>query len=121
MYTRWEKCSIIEHMGVHGNLLRKQVSAELRKRRLIFYTVTLLSIVYLVVNVIFGDMGLVRYFELRKTKVRLETQIREIEQDNEKLKKQLKSIKEDPFIKEKHAREDYGLAKPDELIFQYDR
>jgi len=108
-------------MGVYGNLLRKQVTSELKKRRLIFFTLTLLSILYLIINVLFGDMGLIRYVELRKTKASLETQVKEIEQDNKKLRSQLKSIKEDPFIKEKHAREDYGLAKPDELIFQYDR
>jgi len=106
---------------VHGNLLRKQVTSELKKRRLIFFTLTLLSILYLIINVLFGDMGLIRYVELRKTKASLEAQVKEIEQDNKKLRSQLKSIKEDPFIKEKHAREDYGLAKPDELIFQYDR
>ncbi|MCJ7483561.1 MAG: septum formation initiator family protein [Thermodesulfovibrionales bacterium] len=106
---------------MHGNLLRKQVTSELKKRRLIFFTLTLLSILYLIINVLFGDMGLIRYVELRKTKASLEAQVKEIEQDNKKLRSQLKSIKEDPFIKEKHAREDYGLAKPDELIFQYDR
>ena len=108
-------------MGVHSNLLRKQVSTELRKRRLIFFTLTLLTSLYIIFHIIFGDMGLIRYLELRKTKARLETQVREIEQDNGRLRAQLKSIKEDPFIKEKHAREDYGLARPDELIFQYDR
>lgn len=108
-------------MGVHSNRLRTQVYAELRKRRLIFFTVTLLGILYIIINVISGDMGLIRYFELRETKARLEAQVNQIEQDNAKLRAQLKSIKEDTFIKEKHAREDYGLAKPDELIFQYDR
>ncbi len=106
---------------MHGNLLRKQVSAELRKRRLIFFTVTFLGIVYIIMNGLFGDMGFLRYLELRKTKVILETEIKGIEHENEQMKAQLKSIKEDPYIKEKHAREDYGLAKPDELIFQYER
>lgn len=108
-------------MSIHSNPLRKQVSAEVRKRRLIFITLTTLAIMYILSQSIFGDMGLMRYFELRKTKARLEAQIKEIEQDNERLKAQLKAIKEDPYIREKHAREDYGLAKPDELIFQYDR
>lgn len=106
---------------MHGNLLRKQVTSEIKKRRLIFFTLTLLGILYLTITIIFSDMGLIRYFELRKTKASLEAQVKEMEQGNEKLRSQLKSIKEDPFIKEKHAREDYGLAKPDELIFQYDR
>jgi cell division protein FtsB len=108
-------------MSAYSNLLRKQVSAELRKRRLIFITLSILTILYILFHIIFGEMGLIRYVELRKTKARLEAQVREIEQDNERLRTQLKSIKEDPYIREKHAREDYGLAKPDELIFQYDR
>jgi cell division protein FtsB len=103
------------------NLLRKQVASELRKRRLIFFTVILLSFIYLAITLIFGDMGLLRYRELQKKKIRVEAQIKEIELENKQLKTQLKSIKEDPYFSEKHAREDYGLAKPDELIFQYDR
>ncbi len=108
-------------MAPYGNLLRKQVSSEIRKRHIIFYTVTLLSILYIAVTMLFGDMGIIRYLELRNTKIRLEAQIREMEEDNAKLRAQLKAMEEDPFIKEKHARENYGLARPDELIFQYER
>lgn len=108
-------------MVPHGNFLRKQVSAELRKRQIIFYTVTLLSILYVIIAILFSDMGIIRYLELHKTKTHLEAQIRNIEEDNAKLRAQLKEMQEDTFIKEKHARENYGLAKPDELIFQYDR
>jgi cell division protein FtsB len=103
------------------NLLRKQVISEVRKRRLIFLTIILLSFVYLFISLIFGDMGILRYRELNKTKTHLETQIKEISKENEELRSQINSLKEDPFYKEKHAREDFGLAKPDEYIFQYDR
>lgn len=108
-------------MGVHGHLLRRQVSAERKKRRIVFYTLILLSILYLIVHAVFGDKGLLRYYELRKTKMRLEKQITEMERENAHLRRELKAIKEDSFLREKHAREEYGLAKPDELIFQYDR
>ncbi len=108
-------------MGAYDSVLRKQVSSEIRKRRMIFYIVTLLAILYIFISIFFGEKGLLNYLKLRETKIALEAQIREIEQDNAKLKAQLESIQKDPFIKEKHAREDYGLAKPDELIFQYDR
>lgn len=103
------------------NLLRKQVASERRKKRLIFYTVVLLSFVYLFISLFFGDMGLLRYRELYKTKTHMEAQIKQIQRENVQLRAQIKSIKVDPYMKEKHAREDYGLAKPDELIFQYDR
>jgi cell division protein FtsB len=103
------------------NLLRKQVASETRKRRLIFLTISLLTFLYLLISLIFGDMGFLRYRELNRTKTRLEAQIKEMETGNEQLRSQIKSIKEDPYTKEKHAREDYGLAKPGEIIIQYDR
>ena len=103
------------------NRLRKQVASEKRKRRLIFITIFLLSFFYLLISLLFGDMGLIRYRQLYKTKTLLEAQIKEIETENEQLRAQIKSAKEDPFVKEKHAREDYGLAKPGEIIIQYDR
>jgi cell division protein FtsB len=108
-------------MGIPVNQLRRQVASEKRKRRLIFLTIVLLSFSYLLISMIFGDMGLLRYRELHKTKTQLEAQIKEIEVENEQLRSQVKSIKEDPYTKEKHAREDYGLAKPGEIIIQYDR
>ena len=108
-------------MEYTSNLLRKQVLSELRKRRLIFFTVILLSFLYLATSFLFGDMGFLRYKELAQKKVRLENQIHALSDNNEQLKSQIKSLKEDPFYTEKHAREDFGLAKPDEYIFLYDR
>jgi cell division protein FtsB len=103
------------------NRLRQQVASEIRKRKLIFYTIVFLSFLYLLINIIFGDMGLLKYRELRTKKTALDREIVEIEQENLRLKTQIKSLKEDPYHREKHAREDFGLAKPDEYIFQYDR
>jgi cell division protein FtsB len=108
-------------MGSPVNLLRKQVVSEIRRRRLIYFTIILLSFFYLIINLIFGDMGLLKYRELNKKKIRLETQVKEIKRENEQLASEVKLLKEDPFYTEKHAREDFGLAKPDEYIFQYDR
>jgi len=103
------------------NLLRKQVVSEVKKRRLIFLTIILLSFLYLAISFIFGDMGFLRYKALTKKKVHLENQIHAISKENKQLKSQIKLLKEDPFYTEKHGREDFGLAKPDEYIFLYDR
>jgi cell division protein FtsB len=108
-------------MDISGNQLRKQVASEVKKRRLIFLTIILLSFIYLLINLIFGDMGLLRYRELYSKKAHLESQIKEIEDDNQQLRSQITSIQQDPYFKEKHARENYGLAKPGEIIIQYDR
>ncbi len=103
------------------NLLRKQVVSEVKKKRLIFLTFVSLSFLYLSISLLFGDMGLFRYLELHRTKINLENQITEINKQNEQLRNQLKLLKEDPFYKEKLAREEYGLSKPNEYIFQYDK
>jgi len=102
------------------NLLRKQVMLENRRRRTIFLTVVFLSFICIAVSFIFGDMGLLKYSELNKKKVFLERQIKEIEKENSVLSFEVKSLKEDPYYKEKYAREEFGLARPDEYIFRYD-
>lgn len=104
-----------------NNLLGRQVRSELKKRRLIFFTITLLSFIYLGINLPFGDMGLLRYIELNKRKTHLEKQIEEIKKENEQLRSEIKLLREDPFYTEKHAREEFGMSRPDEYIFQYVR
>jgi len=102
------------------NLLRKQVMMESRKRRMMFLTFVFLLFMYLVVSFIFGDMGLLKYSELNKKRAFLEKQIKEIGKENSALRSEVKSLKEDPYYREKYAREEFGLAKPDEYIFRYD-
>ncbi len=105
----------------NDNLLRKQVVSEVKKRRLIFFTCVVLSFLYLTISLLFGDAGLLRYVELNKTRKGLEKQLVEINRQNEQIRTQIKLLKEDPFYKEKLAREEFGLARPDEYIFQYER
>ena len=104
-----------------NNLLRKQVVSEVKKRRLIFFTFVVLSFLYLTTSLLFGDAGLLRYIELNRTKKNLEKQLVEINMQNEQIRTQIRLLKEDPFYKEKLAREEFGLARPDEYIFQYEK
>jgi cell division protein FtsB len=92
-----------------------------KKRRLIFYTFVILSFVYFSISLLFGEAGLFRYLELNRTKKNLERELVEISRQNEQIRTQIKLLKEDPFYKEKFAREEFGLARPDEYIFQYER
>jgi cell division protein FtsB len=103
------------------NLLRKQVVSEVRKRRLIFLTVIILSFLYLSISLLFGDAGLFQYLELNRTRRSLEVQLVQINKQNEEIRQQITLLKNDPFYREKLAREEFGLAKPDEYIFLYDK
>lgn len=101
--------------------LEKQVNSEVKKKQMIFFTVIVLTVLYLSISLVFGDMGLFKYVELSRTRKSLEKQLTEINTQNHQLRTQLKTLKDDPFYREKLAREEYGLSKPDEYIFQYDR
>ena len=102
-------------------LLRKQVTAELKKRRLIFLTVAILSLLYLVITFTFGETGLLRYLQLREKKSQLVSEIRKVETQNLRLQSETKRLRENPFYLEKHARENFEMARPDEYVFKYEQ
>lgn len=102
-------------------LLRKQVTAELKKRRLIFLTVAILSLLYLVITFTFGETGLLRYLQLKDKKSQLVRELREVEARNSHLQSDTKRLRENPFYLEKHARENFGMARPDEYVFKYEQ
>jgi cell division protein FtsB len=100
-------------------LLRKQVSTELKIRRYIVYTLLLLSIVYITGSLVFGETGILRYMELKDKQKLMSADISKIMEENFRLESSIASLKTDDFYLEKHAREEYGLAKPDEYIYLY--
>ncbi|HAK88228.1 MAG TPA: hypothetical protein DHV16_00650 [Nitrospiraceae bacterium] len=99
--------------------LRQQVVVEKKRRNVIFFTVIALASLYMGASLLFGNMGLIKYFWLHKTKNKLDVEMKHIETENQRLKAEIHALKHDPYYIEKHAREDFGLAKPDEYIFQF--
>ncbi|MEW6116203.1 MAG: septum formation initiator family protein [Nitrospirota bacterium] len=99
--------------------LRQQVAVESKRRTVLFFSIVSVAFLYLSFTLLFGNMGFLKYNELKKTKSRLESEITTLEQENKQLKQHVTALKQDPFYIEKHAREEYGLAKPDEYIFQF--
>ncbi|WP_333654676.1 FtsB family cell division protein [Dissulfurispira sp.] len=99
--------------------LRQQVTVERKKRNVIFFTVIILALLYTSTSLLLGNMGFIKYLTLKKTKNSLETEITILEKENKILQAQINALKEDPYYIEKHAREEFGLAKPDEYIFQF--
>ncbi len=74
---------------------------------------------YLMGAIIFGDKGLIKYSKLQETKATLQKDIVTLESENRRIKAEVKALKEDPYYIEKHAREEFGLARPGEYIFQF--
>jgi len=99
--------------------LRQQVTVEGKRRNIVFFTLVTLAFFYIVIALVLGNMGFLKYAALTKTKNTLVTEISTLEKENKALKTHVGSLKDDNFYIEKYAREEYGRAKPDEYIFQF--
>ena len=51
---------------------------------------------------------------------KLTMEIRRLRNENDSLKKQIYLLKTDPFYLEKYARDTFGLAASNEIIFKFD-
>lgn len=99
--------------------LRHIVHRERKRKSLIFYAFIAVTATCLLTTIVFGESGLVKYLGLRKNHDKLSAEIRNMEQEHDIVKRQVESLRKDPFTIEKYAREEYGLAKPREYIFQF--
>ena len=99
--------------------LRSQVASELRTRDYVILTVLLLVLMYLASAAFFGDMGILRYSDLKRNKIQIEHELASIGKDNSRLRSDIDSLKTDEFYVEKNARENFGLANKNEYIFIY--
>lgn len=68
---------------------------------------------------VFGDKGLLRIFELKQDKSKVEARLSESRSDNEKLKREIVALKSDRRYLESIARKDFGLVRSNEVIYQF--
>jgi len=68
---------------------------------------------------VFGDKGLLRIFELKQDKSKIEERLTDSRADNEKLKREIVALKSDRRYLESIARKDFGLVRGNEVIYQF--
>lgn len=68
-----------------------------------------------------GDHGLIRLFKLRAGHDKLLERNAELEADNARLEAEVRRLREESYAIEKVAREELGMARPDEIVFQVAR
>ena len=100
------------------NKRRKQVEAHKKIRRSILFTLGILAVIYLSIALVFGEKGFLRYSKLKSNKAEIQAGIRNMERQNEEIKKQIDKLKKDPSTIEELAR-DQGLTKDDEIIYNF--
>ena len=65
-----------------------------------------------------GERGFFEVYRYSRHLQRVEERIRTLEEQNKRLQRQVTGLRSDPYQVEKLAREDLGLARPDEVIFE---
>ncbi|KPJ99959.1 MAG: hypothetical protein AMK71_08890 [Nitrospira bacterium SG8_35_4] len=100
------------------NVRRKQVHHDRKIKHLVFITSGILMMIYLTVNLIAGDNGLLKYLKLKSTKEKLLAETMAMQNQNADIQKQIETLEKDPAVIEELARE-YGLTKEGELIFKF--
>ncbi len=76
--------------------------------------------VYLLASLIFGEMGLIKYYRMKAQYDALTDEIATLKQDNAKLSQDVHALKTDPDHLELIARDKLGLARPGEIVYYYD-
>jgi len=89
-------------------------------RRRIFWGVGAVVCFYLLVPLIVGDMGVVKYFKMRRTYDRLQQEIQQLSTENEKIEDEIHALRSDPDTIERIARDRLGLVRPGEVVYQFE-
>lgn len=68
---------------------------------------------------VFGERGLLRIYEMRQEKKRIDTKVADLKLENDKLRVEIAALHTDRRYLERIARKDMGLVKPNEIVYQF--
>lgn len=93
-------------------------SRETRRTRLFIIGGALLGL-YFLITLIFGEMGLVKYYRMKAQFNALLLETETLKQENVQLLKDVRALRTDPAVIERIARDKLGLARPGEIVYYY--
>lgn len=88
----------------------------MRKR---MYFVPAGCILFILYFTVFGERGLLRIYHLSKEKEEIAEKVSEIKVTNDNLKREIEALKSDRRYLESIARKDFGLVRPNEVVYQF--
>ena len=103
------------NMNTRTNADDNQPQTFLRRNGRYFFA---LAFFLLLLQDVFGTHGLVAMHRSKNQIQRVQTQISQLDHENQELQQRIHSLKTDPAAIEKIARDRMGLARPGEMIFQ---
>ncbi len=97
---------------------RKTTLKVRQKRRWTFYIVGGCALLgYFTFSFFFDTMGFMKYLGMKKTQAQMAEEIRTIQEENAKLKRDIDAVKHDPATMEQLARDRLGMVKQGETVF----
>ena len=91
-----------------------------KHKKWMFFAVTGIVSVYLLISFLFYDIGFIKYIKMRGEHNRISEDIKRLQEGNKSLREEVKSLKTDPDYIEAYAREKLGLVKEGEIIYRFE-
>ena len=76
-------------------------------------------ILFILFFTIFGERGLLHINHLSQEKAELQKQADGLKSENDRLRREIEALKTDHRYLESIARRDFGLVKPNEIVYQF--
>lgn len=108
----------IEELQNSADKNKEQKEGDDKKLKIIFIA-SLLFFVFLALTAVFREDGIIKARRLNKKIEALKSEIGNLKKENERLIREVYALKNDPSYIEKIAREDLGLVKPGEIVFEF--
>ena len=104
---------------MNPNLSRRQLDTAYKKKKKRAYLVTAFVLCYFIVLSLFGEVNLPDYYSMKKAYHQMKGEIDRLKTENAHLKKESEALRSDPQQIESLAREELGLAKKGEIIYEF--
>ncbi|MBI5379673.1 MAG: septum formation initiator family protein [Nitrospirae bacterium] len=101
------------------NLTRQEREQRRRRFRVLLQLAGLLVGSYLLLSLLFGNLGLLRYYKMHQLYYQTQQEVEALEREHARLRQEVEDLKTDPQTIERIARERLGMAREGEIVFQF--
>ena len=78
-------------------------------------------ILFILFFTVFGERGLLHINHLKNEREEIQKELDALRAENEKMKREIEALKTDRRYLESIARRDFGLVRPNEVVYQFPR
>ena len=84
-----------------------------------YYIIPAAIILFILFFTVFGERGVLRIYRMTQEKEDIQKKALQIKTENEQFKREIEALKSDRRYLESIARKEFGLVRPNEIIYQF--